>query len=189
VLDSSGQPIEGATVTFTLPTAETGAGASFPGGGSQATATTDADGRATSPPLRANSTAGRFTATASITGVDKPVSYSLRNVAGKPTAIAAGAASGESTPAGSRFPIRLAVTVSDADDNPVAGALVNFTAPAQGPSGRFGTRGSRTVQVRTNASGVAIAPVFTANATPGGYIVTASVAGTQRRAAFALVNR
>jgi hypothetical protein len=41
--------------------------------------------------------------------------------------------------------------------------------------------------VRTNASGVAVAPVFTANAELGGYVVKAS-AGRASVAAFALVN-
>jgi hypothetical protein len=44
------------------------------------------------------------------------------------------------------------------------------------------------VRVRTNAQGVAVAPAFTANATAGGYAVTATVAGSRQRAAFALVN-
>src|SRR5262249_50071323 len=50
-LDSRGRPEEGITVTFTLPQTATGAGAAFLGGGTQAAATTDAQGRASSPPL------------------------------------------------------------------------------------------------------------------------------------------
>jgi hypothetical protein len=116
------------------------------------------------------------------------VSYSLRNVAGKPAAIAAGVAASESTPVASRFPIRLAVTVTDANNNPVRGARVTFTAPARGPRGHFGAHAARTVRVTTNVSGIAVAPVFTAGPVPGGYVVTASVAGAKRAAAFALVN-
>ena len=41
--------------------------------------------------------------------------------------------------------------------------------------------------VRTNSSGIAIAPPFTANGLAGGYIVTATVHGV-RPVAFALVN-
>jgi hypothetical protein len=41
--------------------------------------------------------------------------------------------------------------------------------------------------VRANACGIAIAPAYTANAEPGGYVVKAS-AGHARTAAFALVN-
>jgi hypothetical protein len=186
VVDSKGHPIEGVSVTFTLTAAASGAGASFPGGENQATRLTDAAGRATSPPLLANKTTGGFTAAAALTGNAMPVSYQLRNLAGKPDTVTAGGASGQSTPVGSRFPIRLAVKVADADDNPVPGALVTFTAPERGPSGHFTPR-SRTVRVKTNRDGVAIAPAFTANRTPGGYVVTVTVNG--QRAAFALVNR
>ena len=105
--------------------------------------------RAASPPppaLTANTAAGSFTATASVSSggggsgsesagkagapTVTPVSFSLSNLAGKPTKIAPGVGSTQSTPAGSAFPIRLAVTVTDADKNPVPGALVTFSAPA-----------------------------------------------------------
>ena len=42
--------------------------------------------------------------------------------------------------------------------------------------------------MRTNASGIAVAPAFTANGTTGGYIVKATVKGAAP-AAFALVNQ
>jgi hypothetical protein len=210
VMDANGLPVQGVSIRFSLGSDATSAsaGASFLGGESQASTLTDAHGRASSPPLVANKTAGRFTASATVnattepssgtSGIPKPASYALRNVAGAPATISAGGASGQSTPVGSRFPIRLAVTVTDANANHVAGALVTFTAPAHGPSGRFSfrprTRGqtadrrtSRIVRVKTNHNGVAIAPAFTANRKPGGYIVTAAVGG--RRTAFALVNR
>ena len=44
------------------------------------------------------------------------------------------------------------------------------------------------IAVRTNASGIAVAPAFTANGTTGGYIVKATVQGAAP-AAFALVNQ
>jgi protocatechuate 3,4-dioxygenase beta subunit len=188
VLDGAGRPVEGATVTFSLGASAGGAGASFAGGGTQATALTDASGVAASPLFRAGNTAGSFTATATTAGVTAPVSYALRSVAGKPAAIAAGVAASESTPVASRFPIRLAVTVTDANGNPVRGARVRFSAPARGPSGHFGVHGARTVRVTTNVSGIAVAPVFTAGRVAGGYVVTARVAGATRAAAFALVN-
>ena len=187
MLDGDGHPVEGASVAFTIGASASGAGASFAGGGTQATALTDASGLATSPSLRASTTAGRFTATATTAGITQPVSFSLRNVAGKPAAIAAGVAASASTPVSSRFPIRLAVTVTDANNNPVRGARVTFTAPARGPRGHF-AHNARTVRVATNASGIAVAPVFTAGRLPGGYVVTATVAGAKRAAAFALVN-
>jgi hypothetical protein len=198
VLGAKYRPLDGITVTFTITKGANGAGATFPDGSSQASATTNGAGWATSPALAANSTAGSFTASATSTGIGKPLGYRLRNVPGKPDSVTAGAASGESTPVGSRFPIRLAVTVLDADDNPLEGAIVTFTAPAHGPSGRFtihppnrprATRKSRIVRVRTDSEGIAVAPPLTANATPGGYVVTAVVAGSRQHTAFALVNK
>jgi protocatechuate 3,4-dioxygenase beta subunit len=193
VLDGDGRPVEGATVTFSLGSSAAGsnaagAGATFAGGGTQATALTGASGVATSPRFRAGTAAGRFTATATTTGVTEPVTFSLRNVAGKPAAIAAGVAASASTPVGSRFAIRLAVTVTDANNNPVRGVRVTFTAPSRGPGGHFGTGGTRTARVTTNVAGIASAPTFTAGRVPGGYVVTASVRGAKRAAAFALVN-
>jgi adhesin/invasin len=188
VLDGAGRPVEGATVTFSLGANAAGAGASFVGGGTQATELTGASGVATSPSLRAGRTAGSFTATATTAGVTAPVIYPLRNLAGKPAAIAAGVAASESASVHARFPIRLAVTVTDASGNPVRHALVTFVAPARGPSGHFGVRGIRTVRVTTNDSGIAVAPVFIAGRLPGGYVVTVSVNGAKRAAAFALVN-
>jgi hypothetical protein len=220
VLDAAGDPVAGSSVTFVLGSG-TGAcgggaapGASFVGGGTQASATTDAEGLATSPALIANGAAGSFTATGAVSsaggsaneGAAKaasssttPVSFSLANLAGKPAKIAPGVGSTQTTPTGDAFPIRLAVTVTDAEKNPVAGALVTFSAPAAGAGGRFtlyshgsqhrGARISyaRTVAVKTGACGIAVAPPFSASREPGGYIVKAT-AKPARAAAFALVN-
>jgi hypothetical protein len=221
-LDVGGDPVAGVNVTFTLGAgaaascgAGAGASASFAGGGTQATATTGSSGIATSPPLTANAAAGSFTATASVSsgggaggieGAGKggdpnvaPVGFSLVNLAGKPAKIVPGVGSTQSTPAGSVFPIRLAVTVTDADKNPVGNALVTFSAPAAGASGHFTlhSRGGRhrrghishprRVKVKTGACGIAVAPPFTASGQPGGYVVEAG-AKPARPAVFALVN-
>jgi hypothetical protein len=226
VLDAAGNLVAGATVTFTLASGalsacdastSSSAGASFISGGTQATATTGATGVASSPLLTANSTAGSFTATAAVSGKEPTgasgkespaasssdaatgVSFSLSNLAGKPTKLTTGVGSTQSTTAGAPFPIRLAVTVTDAEKNPAPGARITFSAPTRGASGRFTPRspGSRrrrahvyyahTVKVKTNACGIAVAPPFTANDTQGGYIVKATVKHA-RPAAFALVN-
>jgi protocatechuate 3,4-dioxygenase beta subunit len=226
VLDANGSPIAGATVTFTLgsgvssacgTSGSSSAGASFTGGGAEATATTTASGVASSPLFTANATAGSFTATAAVSGKEPSggsgkenpvasssdaataVSFSLANLAGNPAKLATGVGSTQSTAAGTPFPIRLAVTVTDAQKNPVPGALITFSAPLAGASGRFTVhaRGSRhhrgrvshphTVKVRTNTCGIAVAPPFTADDTQGGYIVKASVKHA-KSAAFALVN-
>ncbi len=225
VLDSGGDPVAGTAVTFTLgsgassacgTTTSSSAGATFTGTGAQATAMTGATGVASSPLLTANSTAGSFTATAAVSGKEPtgglgkessgasgggaatPVSFSLSNLAGKPTKLTPGVGSTQSTPAGTSFPIRLGVTVTDAQKNPVPGALITFSAPRAGASGRFTVRSRGphhrarvshpyTVKVKTNACGIAVAPAFTASDTRGGYIVKATVKHA-RAAAFALIN-
>jgi protocatechuate 3,4-dioxygenase beta subunit len=215
-LDANGNPVAGATITFTLGTGSASAcgtsasaSASFIGGSAQATASTGANGVASSPLLTANSTAGLFTATAAVSGKEPSagagssaataVSFALSNLAGKPLKLTAGVGATQSTPTGSSFPIRFAVTVTDAEKNPVPNAQIAFSAPVDGASGRFTThtRGShhnrshtshsRTVQVKTNACGIAVAPLFTASDEQGGYIVKASVKHA-KTAAFALVN-
>lgn len=206
LLDASGKPLPGVSVTFALGAGgdsstasgvgSGGAGASFGGGASQATVTTSAAGIATSPRFVARTAAGMFTATATLAdaarprGSPKAVTFALRNLAGKPNAVAAGAAASESAAPGARFPIRLAVTVSDAEANPVPDAIVTFSAPGEGPSGTFTTsrhHRSRIARIRTNAAGVAVAPVFTANQQAGGYVVR-SIVQHAGAAAFALVN-
>jgi protocatechuate 3,4-dioxygenase beta subunit len=195
VRNGSGAPLPGAAVTFTLgasgaagggPGSAGAPGASFVGGATQAAATTNANGLATSPLLIANTTAGTFAATATMSGANEAATFEFRNRAGKPATIMAGAGASESTVVGTRFPIRLAVTVSDKDGNPVAGVIVTFRAPSGGASGRFdGTK--RTVEVKTDAKGIAVAPRFVANKTQGGYVVRAGAAG--HATAFALVNQ
>ncbi|HEY2073148.1 MAG TPA: hypothetical protein VGG88_06210, partial [Gaiellaceae bacterium] len=186
LVDSTGQPIEGAAVTFALAAADNGATAVFLGGTGQATALTNASGIAASPPLVANKIAGSFTATASAPGAPSS-QYALENLASAPTAITAGAADGQSVAVGTRFSIPLAVTVTDKNGNPVAGATIKFTAPARGASGRFAHKRS-IARVRTNAKGIAVAPSFTANGTVGGYAVVVTVRGRSLRAAVSLMN-
>ncbi len=82
------------------------------------------------------------------------------------------------------FATPLAVTATDAFANPVGGVTVSFAAPTTGASGSFAGGVSTSI---TNASGVATAPTFTANATVGSYTVTASAPGTGT-ASFALTN-
>ncbi len=193
--------VAGTPVTFSAPTA--GASGLFGASGSSSvTVGSDASGMASAPAFTANDTAGSYTVTAS--SAYGWVSFSLANAAGSASSACATAANGalagkaaklatgvgasQSTRRGTRFPVRFAVTATDAEKEPVAGVLVTFTAPARGPSGRFAVPSHpRRVEVRTDACGVALAPAFTANHRQGGYIVVASV--ERVRAAFALVNR
>jgi hypothetical protein len=111
--------------------------------------------------------------------------------AGAPAMVTAGVGAFQSTAAGSGFPLRLGVTVTNVEQKPIPDVPVTFAAPARGPSGWFAMVGHdrrrHRVRVDTDACGVAVAPVFVANAEQGGYVVTAAVAHI-KPAAFALVN-
>ncbi len=186
VLDSYGDPISGDTVSFTVVT-NNGADATFVGGGASATAQTVEAGTATSPALVAGSAVGSFTVMASVSGVSAPATFTLTDLASAPYAMTAGAGSSQNTELGTDFAVPLAVTVTDSNSNAIAGASVTFSAPTSGASGVFAAAGASAV-VLTNSSGVAIAPDFSANEVPGGYIVTARVAGLSSASTFALVN-
>ncbi|MES1248376.1 MAG: Ig-like domain-containing protein, partial [Actinomycetota bacterium] len=168
VLDAAGNPVVGAAVVFALEAAHSGAGGVFLGGATQTTAYADGDGIATSPAVVANTSAGTFGASASVAGA-AATSFALRNTAGQPASLSAGAAAMQSAHVHSRFPVRLAVTVTDANGNPVPGAVVTFTAPKRGAGGRF--VGGRVARATTDADGVAVAPALRANGTSGGFVV------------------
>jgi len=186
VTGAAGNPIAGTTVDFDIVPAS-GAGATFVGGGSTAEAETNEQGIALSPLLTAGDTVGTFTVTAEASGTSVMATFSLTDLAGPPSSITPGLGSSQSAELGSDFTVPLAVTVTDADSNPVSGAEVTFKAPASGPSGVFGGSGV-SATVLTDSDGIAIAPDFSANEATGGYVVTASVAGLSTPAAFALVN-
>jgi hypothetical protein len=183
VEDSGGNPVSGATVTFTAPAS--GASGTF-GGSAKASSITNASGVATAPTLTANSQIGSYTITASVAGVTTPASFSLTNTAGAAASIMASAGTPQSATESAVFATALQATVKDSGGNAVSGATVTFTAPSSGASGTFG--GSASVSSITNANGVAIAPTLTANAQAGSYAVTANVAGVTNPASFSLTN-
>jgi hypothetical protein len=187
VTGANNKPVTGVTVTFTLAAAAAvGGAAMFATGSTQATETTAADGIATSPRFSANSIAGTFPAIVTLQGTSQTTRFWPHNHAAVAATVAAGVGAVQSASTGARFAIPLAVTVTDAHGNPVPHASVTFTAPATGPSGSF--HGLRRVTIRTDTRGIAVAPHFIANHTPGGYVVNATT-GHARTAAFALVNQ
>jgi hypothetical protein len=76
VKDAGGNPVSGATVTFTPPAS--GASGTFAVGGN--TATTNASGVATSGAFTANATTGSYTVTANVSGATTTASFSLTNM-------------------------------------------------------------------------------------------------------------
>ena len=105
----------------------------------------------------------------------------------EPAAVSAGTAATESTTVGTRFPIRLAVTVTDKYGNPVARRHRPLLGSDAAEPVAASTARNAQSRTKTDAKGIAVAPPFVANRTEGGYVVRASVAG--HSAAFALVNQ
>jgi hypothetical protein len=93
----------------------------------------------------------------------------------------------QSTNVDAAFPLALAVTVDDSHGNPVAGVPVVFVAPTTGASGTFGEE-STSAYAETDANGVATAPSFYADATPGGYAIEVYASGYAAAIAFAMTN-
>src|SRR5215469_15373112 len=182
VKDSFGNLVGGVTVTFTAP----GSGASGAFAGGVKTATTNASGVATAAVFTANTTAGTYTVTASAPGVGTAANFSLTNLVGAASSITATAGTPQSASINTTFATQLQATVKDSFGNGVSGVTVTFAAPGSGASGTFASGVNTAV---TNASGVALAAVFTANATAGGpYTVTASASGVSGAASFSLTN-
>ncbi len=106
-------------------------------------------------------------------------------VAMPPASIAVVSGSGQSATVNGLFAKPLVAIVRDSYGNPLSGIVVTFTAPSAGASASFG--GALTTTAVTGANGLATSPVLTANATPGGYAVAASVPGIAP-ASFSLTN-
>ncbi|MCU1350636.1 MAG: repeat protein, partial [Acidobacteria bacterium] len=175
VTDASSNPLAGVSVTFTAPAS--GASGAFSG---SATVTTDAAGIATAPAFTANAIAGSYNVTATAGALN--TAFALTNLATAPATIVAQAGTPQSATVNTAFATALQAKVTDGSNNPLSGVSVTFTAPASGASGTF----SGSATVTTNASGIATAPAFTANATAGSYNVTATAGALNTT--FALTN-
>jgi protocatechuate 3,4-dioxygenase beta subunit len=178
-LDSFGNPIPGATVTFTEVNGGTGAGGSFTG---TTTVSTNALGIATAPTLTANDMAGGFTVTATLGHL--LASFPLSNTSGAPATITPLGENDLNTPKGYTYGELPEVQVIDSYGNPVANTPVTFTLPTSGATGSF----SSTATMMTNAEGLATAPAITANYQTGTFTLAATVGGVLSPADFTLTN-
>jgi hypothetical protein len=178
VTDQFGNPVAGASVTFTAPAS--GAGGTFSNGLATITAATAANGQA-SVTFTSNTLAGSYQVTATADGVSTAALFSLTNQAGPAALLSVVQGSGQSAKVNAAFAVPLEVLVTDKYGNAVSGVQVTFTAPTNGASGTF-SGGVTSVSVTTTSSGVALAPTFTAGSKKGTYKVKASAKG------LALVN-
>ena len=184
VTTAKGVGVSGVWVTFTAPAS--GASGLF-NGSSSVSVQTNAQGLALAPTLTANGVAGKFTVTATASGIAGTTLFSLTNMPGSAAAVSVATGSGQSTGLGNRFAIPLVVAVTDSFGNAVSGVSVTLTVvPAAGADGTFSGSLS-TVTVVTNAQGLAIAPTLTADATSGTFTVTAAISG-EPDAVFTLTN-
>ena len=180
VKDSLNQPIPNVLVTFALP--GSGASATFAGG--VVTAVTGSLGVAQSVVLTANNTTGTFAVTASVPSV-APATFSLTNTAGPAANVAVVSGTPQHAAAGSPYGAVLVAKVTDANNNPVSGAVVTFTVPGAGASASFGVSGNTAV---TSGAGIATSNPLTANAAAGTFSVVASAPGAGTQASYVLTN-
>jgi len=187
VLDIYNNPVSRVKVQFHWDRAGSSAGGTF-AGSTTTTVTTDSNGVAKAPAFTANSVAGSFTVTASVTGVSSPGSFRLTNLAGPAAKVVAViGTTPQTTRTNSAFAVDLGVVVTDSDGNYKAGLLVNFTIRANAKSGAGAAfSGSTTATATTNADGVVTAPQLTANAKKGTFTVIASIAGLTQTSMFTL---
>lgn len=170
VEDASNNPVAGSySITVALGNNPTGATLS-----GTLTRPTNSNGLATFDDLVIDLPGTGYTLTAT-SGILIPDTSAAFNQSGIPTSITVtGGTSPQSATVNQPFTPFQALVV-DSNNNPVRGANVVFAAPNSGPSGTF-VGGSLTETVMTNANGIAISSIFTANTTAGGaYNVTATV--------------
>ncbi|MFC4821022.1 Ig-like domain-containing protein [Dokdonella ginsengisoli] len=176
VTDADGDPVPNVAVQFDAPAS--GAGAVL----SASTVLTGANGVA-SATATANTVSGGYTISVSVTGVDTPATFSLINTAAEPVAIdAVGPQDAQSTDVATMFAEPLVAKVSDEFGNPVEGAAVTFATPSAGASATLSAS-----EATTDANGL-VSVTAMANALPGSYVATASLAGVAEPIEFDLTN-
>ena len=167
VVDAQGNPVAGATVTWTRT-----AGAGSP---ANSTSTTSALGL-TSVQYTLGTAAGAETVQATVTGVASPAVFTATALAGKPTVIAIVAGDGQADTIFKTLSAPFTVKVTDAYGNAVSGATVTWTRTAG-----FGTPANSTST--TSVTGVATLS-YRLGDIAGTETVVASVAGVGTSVTF-----
>jgi hypothetical protein len=170
LVTSHGSPLGSASVTFTAPS--TGDGSFMSNGTASEAQTTGSNGIATSSTFTAGMTGGSYNVTATTSGAATPASFAVTN---ETTATIAPTPASEYVTVSTTY-AALTATVTDIVGNPVPGAQVTFTANtgSTGATGKFTGTGNNTEMQTTGANGQAVAADLVANATAGGFTVTAS---------------
>lgn len=175
VEDGSGQPVAGASVTFSAPV--TGATGQL----AATTVATDASGHATLA-VHAGTIAGSYQVLAQVAHAAAPVAFTLTNTPGAPVALVnSPLADGQSATINTPYAAALDAEVVDAFGNGVPGVTVTFSAPAAGASGTLAA-----TSVTSDASGHAQTTI-TANGSVGELAVSVSADGVPPTS-FSLAN-
>ena len=170
ILKSNGGPTKTLLPTHNSPAINSGSNAALP------TDAFDLDGDANTAEALPVDQRGPGFARVVNTTVDigaVETNYTVTPIAGSP----------QGTLVNTTFATQLQARVQESGIN-LSGFAVRYTAPASGATGSF----SGSATLNTDASGIATAPVFTANGTAGGYNVVASLVGGSPSANFALAN-
>jgi len=168
VLDENARPVSGATVTFTIVTPNpNGPGAAFGGDSKTLRVTTDTRGDAVARGLRPNQVAGGPYAIqvqaqkAGMASPETPTNIRADNVLEIKRLVMTPGDPFENNIC-KKVPGELKVQVRDDRDNPVVGANVTFSLPADGAAGTF-TGGSFKRTVATDENGQVSVKEFTPN--------------------------
>jgi len=187
VVDTGGCPLANEDVVFTAP--GTGPSASFDGGLTADTVTTNAQGVATAPTLTANDISGSFTVTAGIQNTLYAVSFDLTNTTtGVASTVTEVSGNSQSAAVGAEFNSPLEVSVTDANGAAVPGTTVNFAVVTTSGAGATFVGGGAAAAVQTGATGTATSPQLVAGSTVGTFTVTATVSGVSSPVTFTLTN-
>jgi trimeric autotransporter adhesin len=117
VTDAGGNPVPGVLVTFTAPSS--GASGTFENGTASTTATTASNGRATAGAFTANTIAGGYTVSASVSGVSASAGFALTNNPGAASKLAFTTEPSSTATKNSAFATQPVVTVEDTFGNTV----------------------------------------------------------------------
>ena len=187
VRDSSGNPVPGVAVQFTVPA--TGASAKFSDSQTNTTSAVTAavTGIATAATLVANNASGTYNATAAAAGVVAPATFVLTNDPGSPSGITVTRGTPQTATVNALFPDTMTVAISDGV-NPVPNVWVTFTAPASGARGIFSRTGKNVDSVLTDARGIANASAFKSDTVAGTFQVIATARNTPGTGVFAMTS-
>jgi adhesin/invasin len=175
--NSGGSPVAQGGVTITM-SLSSGTGTL----GGTLSQVTDGSGLATFNNLWIN-LIGSKQLTAASAGLTSAVSSTFTIAAAAAVNILATGGTPRSAPISTQFGQPLLVTVTDSFGNPVAGAVVTYSAPGSGPSASLSNGGSATTDASGHASVTA-----TANGIVGGPYLVSATTGTLEPGTFSLTN-